>query len=187
MKLKLEKRALAAFSIKYKNHLLWKYIFKKYHPVAKEPFFAVQMERSKFHVQTNWGDDSLADLISKINGKIKVKDVEKLDFTDSSELKTMIISAWSENVRIEITNLRSKQGYKKVGALRLVVCNPFTSEIEFYYVPKADWDHWLLSESSTGRGRKFFYYNKKKKEFPQLKQYRVANFIDFCKITANSL
>jgi len=179
--IKLEPREITNITNQLKNRIL----FREVMSVFDEEFNSEEMKElckvKRMDKRTIWHDEYLSDLISKINGCMKKKDGKGLDFTDDTELKCVIISPFSKVRRIEITNLMTKQGYKKRGDLRLLVINPFSRKPEYYYIPCRHWYNWVLN-IHRGIGRKFFNWNKKKKEFPHLKQFRINEFETWCKI-----
>lgn len=103
------------------------------------------------------------------------------DLDDGSEIKTASIrvngAAGSINSFAgEITGVTSANGTRKSGPIRLVIYNPHTQSLMYYFLPKTCWEKHVTRHPTSGVGKVVYSYNKRNDEIAKFEPYRVKSF-----------
>lgn len=110
-------------------------------------------------------------------GQYKFIDGAHEDFDDGSEAKTGTIYVYEKGTSLaEITNVRSKDGVLKKGALRVVLLDPFVGKLLFLFIPQ--WKVKEIMSNTTGTSMKLTY-NKNKKALSGPKMNGIIQFETF--------
>lgn len=99
------------------------------------------------------------------------------DFDDQSEAKTGTIYVFEKSTsHAEITNVRSKDGVLKKGAIRCVILDTLEEKLRFLFIP-----HYRVKEimSTTKSTSLKLTYNKKKRCFSGKKMDGIIEFETF--------
>lgn len=141
------------------------------HPVYKEsPFREAVLQRP--------ADFNLEHLIEQSfalcsDGLYEFNDGIHEDFTDESECKTGTLHL-SANAA-EITNVRSKDGVLKKGAIRAVVVNPDLEKLHYFFIPKAVVENMMTTKEGKPKVNPSLWirYSSKKKLFTSVEKYGI--------------
>lgn len=103
------------------------------------------------------------------------------DFSDGSDSKTASIrkAFRSKNSSLgEVSGVQARSGVLKEGALRVIVCNPHTNELMYYYLPKSFWQNCITIHPTSKLGKLVFSYDHLAKEIPKFANFRCDSFKD---------
>lgn len=142
------------------------------HPVYKEsPFREAVLQRP--------ADFNLEHLIEQSfalcsDGLYEFNDGIHEDYTDESECKTGTLHLKSSNAA-EITNVRSKDGVLKKGAIRAVVVNPDLEKLHYFFIPKAVVKTMMTTKEGKPKVNSslLIRYSPKKKLFTSVEKYGI--------------
>ena len=140
-----------------KSKLLWEKIMCPYK--WKSKFEQQVLLKQETHKDIDWGSKIIPKLICDIGG-YGYRDEPGRDAQDNSEIK--VIGVHPLTGRCDISNLRTKNGKKKIGDLRIVIANMMTREVISCYIPKNNWYLWELSNNGHNVGRINITFKKKK-------------------------
>lgn len=149
-------------------------------------------DNSKY-VLNNITDFNIPTLVEKTIAKLgghKVVDEYGYDLSDGSEIKTCSVSTfWKINKNGnkykgyigQITNVATRIGTLKNGALRVVVYNQFTDEVRYFFLPHKVWTKFNLYKKSSGQSSIKFSYSLYDDTFSAISDYEVDNVKELAK------
>lgn len=125
--------------------------------------------------------ERLVELTMAEVGKYNYIDGDHCDFDDGSECKTASVRPTSKgssnSYQLEISNVVSTGGNAKTGAIRVVLYNPHTYKLKYYYLPEnAIHNIGINYHGTTNSGRVFATWNKLTDTCRKLDKYEVASF-----------
>jgi hypothetical protein len=161
-----------------KNHLLASEIIAKYHSRYRKN------KELRENLLKNPDDYKLTYLVEKAMAQVgghKFVDGHHYDLDDGSEIKTASIrvngASGSTNSFVgEITGVTSANGTHKTGSIRLVIYNPHTQSLMYYFLPKTCWEKHVTRHPTSGVGKVVYSYNKRTDEIAKFEPYRVKSF-----------
>lgn len=125
--------------------------------------------------------------MAHISGAYDYVDAEHYDFSDGSECKTASVcpnpSSSENSYRLEISNVISQSGVAKTGAIRVVLYNPHTQRLHYYFIPPGFMHNIGVNiHPTTKKGRIFATWNSVKNSCNKLDRYEVDSFETLAKI-----
>lgn len=109
------------------------------------------------------------------------------DFDDGSECKTASVrpstKGSSNSYQLEISNVVSTGGNSKSGAIRVVLYNPHTYKLKYYYLPENTIHNIGVNyHSTTNSGRIFATWNRITDKCNKLDKFEVDSFETLAKM-----
>lgn len=119
--------------------------------------------------------ERLVELCMSSVGGYDFLDADGYDFSDWSDSKTATIGL-NDSVAV-VGNIlgRGKQGELKVGDLRVVLYNPFKQRLDYYFMPKAEWDQ-IRESGEANKGKLRATYNPQQDTIYKWKQWQCDSF-----------
>jgi len=161
-----------------KNSIIMSEIVAKYHPrFRKADTKALALSMPEVFHTPLLVEQSMAAV-----GGYKFIDGEHCDFDDGSECKTASIRVNGSGTSVnsfatEISNVISPGGVYKSGDIRLVMFNPHTNGLEYYFLPWEDWTEMKINiHPTTNYGRIMTTYNKSKNTIKLLNDFKISTF-----------
>jgi len=180
-----------------KHELSFKEIISKYHPDYKnlgKSEIKLFLERSKHLKVENLVEESVAyrhiELAKRKKQKTSYNHVPNghgKDLSDGSDVKFVSLThsfdtknnCYKHRVSITIT---SPSGEYKVGALRVVLYNNISQQLEYYFLPKKAWIKWC------GNSSKNLYLNSPASGIiHKIQKYRLESFDELCMMTGEKM
>tara|TARA_B110000503_G_scaffold48925_1_gene79429 strand:+ start:2206 stop:2793 length:588 start_codon:yes stop_codon:yes gene_type:complete len=112
----------------------------------------------------------------------------------NSEFKTA--SVWPRPVngkgssyKLEISNVcrTGPFGSEKSGTLRVVLYNPISDTVKYYFIPKAYWSNMITIHPTSGVGKVIASWNSKTDTCNKLDKFEVKNFKVLALLAPNEL
>lgn len=107
------------------------------------------------------------------NGLYTFVDADGYDFSDLSDAKTATVRMNNYNTgqcRVSIQNVGTK-----IGALRLIVFNPFTATIDYFFIPSSQKHRFCTVINKSGLSTIEVPWSQKN-GYNKLNQFRVSSF-----------
>lgn len=161
-----------------KEKLLASAIVAKYHPTYRrnDSLKKNLIKNPKHYNLTFLVEESMAAV-----GGLKFVNGEHYDLSDFTEIKTASIRVKSttdkgNSFAGEITGVTTANGTAKTGAIRLVIYNPHTDSLMYYFIPKECWSNHITRHPTSGVGKVMYTYNKLTDSINKLEDHRVKSF-----------
>ena len=145
-------------------------IAHKYLPEYQDPKFLPQFECRWRHYNV---EHIVEDAMAHVGGYEYINE-DHYDNSDYSETKTGTLRTHDSTATI--TNIVSDKGNKaKVGDIRAVIFNEYTGQLEYFFLPKAEWE--ALREYGDANKRILrARYNANTGKIIRWERFRVPNF-----------
>jgi hypothetical protein len=165
--------------MKSKEHLILTEIIFKYHPL-----FVNNIELQTFALENQdvFRIERLVEHTMAYVGGYNFINGAHCDFDDGSECKTASVrpspnKPSTTSYTLEISNVVSSGGCAKTGPIRVVLYNPHTYNLKYYYLPAAAiYDIGVNIHPTTNMGRLFATWNSLTGICNKLDYYEVDNF-----------
>lgn len=169
---------------KSKASLILEEIIFKYNPVFADTPELHQLATSNPEI---FNIERLVELTMAEVGGYNYIDGDHCDFDDGSECKTASVrpspsTKGSSSYSLEISNVVSPGGHAKTGAIRVVLYNPHTYKLKYYFLPENSLHEIGVNyHNTTNTGRIFATWNMIWDTCNKLDRYEVADFYALCK------
>lgn len=181
-----------------KTSALLKEIIFQYHPDVKDN----QEVQNFLSEHQDWVNvERMVEETMAAVGGYNFVDGDGYDFDDgdalgcaNSECKTA--SVWPNPVKgscvshvLEISNVckAGPQGGTKFGTLRVVLYNPISETVRYYFIPKHYWEEMVTIHPTTKIGKIKANWNSKSDTCNKLDKFQVKNFKALAQIAPNAL
>lgn len=167
--------------MKSKEHLILTEIIFKHHPLFKN-----NSNLQKFALENTdvFRIERLVEHTMSHVGGYKFIDGAHCDFDDGSECKTASVrpsptTPSSVSYTLEISNVISSGGCAKTGPIRVVLYNPHTYKLKYYYLPaNIIHDIGVNIHPTTKMGRLFATWNSLTNTCKKLDSYEIDSFTE---------
>ena len=147
-------------------------------PEYQDPKFLPQFQSRWRHYSA---EHIVEDAMAHVGGYTYV-DKDHYDNSDYSETKTGTLSR--HDLRVRIGNIVSKHtGTPKVGDIRAVIYNEFTTELEYFFMPKAEWED-IREHGDANKAVLRASYNQHTGKVIKWERFRVKDFETLAKTPA---
>lgn len=113
------------------------------------------------------------------NGLYTFVDADGYDFSDHSDAKTATVRMNNHKTKQRMLTISSVGN--KIGALRLIVSNPFTDRVDFFYIPQKD-KKLFISYESYGKHHIYVPWSHKN-GYNKLNRFQVASFRELARMS----
>jgi hypothetical protein len=161
-----------------KNAVLFREVIFKYHPAFKRSQDLCNWAYKNpdmFNV-TRLIEESFAAV-----GSYKFIDGSHCDFSDGTDSKTASIgvnSSGTSNTSFTgaVHSVVTSAGTLKQGGLRVIVYNPHTDSLMYYFLPKSFWSKHITMHNKKNCGLITYSYNIKKDNIKKFENFRFRSF-----------
>jgi hypothetical protein len=139
-------------------------------------------------VVTNWEDYNVERLVEKAMaelGDYEHVDAYYYDFSDFSDSKTATIGKEGNSWKVAVGNVIKKgpDSKAKAGDLRVVVYNGYDGSLQYYFMPKAEWEA-IREYGSCNKGKLRATYSPHQDVIYKWRDWRVDSFEELSKMPA---
>ena len=147
-------------------------------PEYQDPKFLPQFESRWRHYSV---EHIVEDAMAHVGGYDYV-DQDHYDNSDYSETKTGTLR--KHDRRVTIGNIVSKHtGTPKAGDIRAVIYNEFTQKLEYFFMPKSEWED-IREHGDANKGVLRASYNQHTGQIAKWERFRVKDFETLAKQAA---
>jgi len=161
-----------------KQATLLRDVIFKYHPLFKR---RKDLQKSAIKHPEIFNVHRLIEDSFAAIGPYSFIDVSHADFSDGTECKTASIGVnytgtTGNSFSGAIHSVKTSAGTLKQGALRVVIYNPHTDSLMYYFLPKEFWEKNITMHNKKNSGMIAYSYNKSTDTIKKLEPYRVKSF-----------